>query len=250
MASAVTLVVPCFNEETRLPVPTFERFAAAHPDTRFVFVDDGSTDGTAALLSTMQTANRHIVLELGKNRGEAVRQGILRALADHPQFVAYWDADLATPLEVLFDFLAVLEESPDLDLVMGSRVPLLGRSVMRNKRRQFGGRMFAAAAALVLGVGVYDTQCGAKLFRVSAHTAAIFNRPFCSRWAFDVELLARLLASRGGPRSGSRHLHEFPLPEWSDVEGSKMRPWHMVQALIDLFHISLKNRRFGAPSPS
>jgi len=242
----VTMVVPCFNEASRLPVATFDRFAAEHPEVRFVFVNDGSTDATGELLAGMQAANPGVVhlLELDTNRGkgEAVRQGMLHALRTCPDFVGYWDADLATPLEVLADFRMLLEECPELDLVMGSRVPLLGRSVDRRPCRQIGGRMFATAAALALGVSVYDTQCGAKLFRASDRTASLLGRPFCSRWAFDVEILARLLASRGGPVFGRRYLYEFPVPRWSDVAGSKMRTWHMAQATLDLVRILLRNR--------
>lgn len=242
----VTLVVPCFNEESRLPVSTFDRFAAEHADVRFVFVNDGSNDATGELLARMQASNPMAfhLLDLGENRGkgEAVRQGMLRALETVGEYVGYWDADLATPLDVLADFRLLLDECPEFDLVMGSRVPLLGRAVDRRPCRQIGARMFATAAALVLGVGTYDTQCGAKLFRVTERTASLFSRPFCSRWAFDVELLARLLASRGGPVSGKRHLYEFPLPRWSDVAGSKIRSWHMLQAAFDLARIFLRNR--------
>ena len=240
------LVIPCFNEVSRLPVATFDRFFAEHPEVRFVFVNDGSTDATGELLAGMQAANPGVVhlLELDTNRGkgEAVRQGMLHALRTGAEYIGYWDADLATPLEVLADFRMLLHECPELDLVMGSRVPLLGRSVDRRPCRQIGGRMFAAAAALVLGVSVYDTQCGAKLFRVSDRTVSLLGHPFCSRWAFDVELLARLLASRGGPVFGRRYLYEYPLPRWSDVAGSKMRAWHMAQATLDLARIFLRNR--------
>jgi dolichyl-phosphate beta-glucosyltransferase len=241
----VTLVVPCFNEETRLPVSTLDQFAAEHADVKFVFVNDGSNDATGDLMARMRAANPEAfgILDLGENRGkgEAVRQGVLRALETGPDFVGYWDADLATPLEVLSEFRLLLDRCPEVDLVMGSRVPLLGRAVDRRPFRQIGARMFATAAALVLGVSVYDTQCGAKLLRVTSRTHSLFDRPFRSRWAFDVELLARLLASRGGPSTGKMHLYEFPLQQWSDVAGSKMRSWHMIQAVIDLACLFLRN---------
>ena len=92
----VSVVVPCFNEAGRLPVERFERGLAELPDVAFVFVDDGSTDATAAMLERLRTGapDRVRVLRLPRNvgKGEAVRAGLLDALQRDARYVGYWDA--------------------------------------------------------------------------------------------------------------------------------------------------------------
>ena len=99
---------------------------------------------------------------------------------------------------------------------------LLGRSVRRNLARHYVGRVFATFAAAVLRLPIYDTECGAKLFRVNDDTVALFQEPFVSGWIFDVEIIARMLrARRGTDRPPVREiLFEHPLMVWHDVKGS------------------------------
>jgi dolichyl-phosphate beta-glucosyltransferase len=109
------------------------------------------------------------------------------------------------------------------------------------------GRAFATAASLVLRVPVYDTQCGAKLFRRSAMLSHALEEPFLSRWLFDVELLSRLLVGAPGiPQVPIERIHEEPLQKWSDREGSKLRAREMLRSLVDLGRIEIaaeKRRR-------
>jgi dolichyl-phosphate beta-glucosyltransferase len=236
------LVVPCYNEAARIPRETFLSFVRTTPAATLVFVDDGSTDGTAAVLDDMAAcgAGRMDVLRLDRNRGkaEAVRQGVLASLAAGARFVGYWDADLSTPLDAVTGFMSIFEQQPTVEIVMGARVKLLGRAVHRRQLRHYLGRVFATAASLVLGIAVYDTQCGAKLFRVSNVVEGLFQKPFRSRWVFDVEILARYIAAVG--RSGAESsIHELPLEEWNDVPGSKLRMRHWVLASWDLARIAI-----------
>lgn len=250
MRSAV-IVVPCYNEAARFDAGRFLAFAAAAPWVRFVLVDDGSTDGTAAVLETLrQRAPASFeVLRLPTNSGkaEAVRRGLLAACAAGPEAVGYWDADLATPLDAIGDLAAVLDERPGVALVMGSRVKLLGRQIERSAVRHYCGRVFATAVSIILRLGVYDTQCGAKLFRMSEDLPALFAAPFRSRWIFDVEVLARMAAARRTRGLGplEEAVCEYPLEVWCDVPGSKITAGAIARVAGDLVVLFWESR-FGS----
>ena len=242
------IVVPCFNEERRLKTDEFLAYAAAHDDVRLLFVDDGSTDGTRGVLEGMRQRSdgRVDVLVLEKNGGkaEAVRHGVLHAATGGPASFGFWDADLSTPLDEILPFVALLEERPELMVVMGSRVKLLGRDIERKTMRHYLGRIFATCASMVLGLPVYDTQCGAKLFRNTRGTRWAFRAPFLSRWLFDVELLARLglLGKRRPAYDTHRCVYERPLTTWRDVAGSKIKLTDWLKAAGELARIGCRYR--------
>jgi hypothetical protein len=169
---------------------------------------------------------------------------LLRAFEADPDYVGYWDADLSTPLDAIPTFCSVLDSRRDIEMVFGARVSLLGRSVKRDLLRHYLGRVFATAASLALGIGFYDTQCGAKIFRVTHEIKSLFQGPFSTRWIFDVEIVARLVAARRATdRPGvGEVVYEFPLHEWRDVAGSKVKPRDFVRAFFELAAIS---RRYG-----
>lgn len=242
------VVVPCYNEAARLDLQAFAAFLERSERISLLLVDDGSTDGTPRVLEQLRAAHPHrvAVLGLGQNVGkaEAVRRGVKLALRRAPAMVGYWDADLATPLEAILQFRGVLIERPEFVLVMGSRVGLLGRQIRRSWKRHYLGRMFATAASWVLGLAVYDTQCGAKLFRVTRDTPQLFDRPFDTRWIFDVELLARMMtAARSSERSAAEMIYEYPLERWADVPGSRLRSHHFLVAALDLAVVHWRYRR-------
>lgn len=246
----LAVVVPCFDEAERFDPAGFAELVASVDLT--VFVDDGSTDATAALLDDFAAdhAGRVEVVRLGTNVGkaEAVRAGLLRAI-DRAEVVGYFDADLATPVGELGRLAAVLAEQPGCQAVLASRVALLGHSVSRHPARHYLGRLYATGASLVLGVAVYDTQCGAKLFRSGATLRAALAEPFPDAWSFDVELLARLMHPRPGcaPVTADQ-LVEVPLREWRDVGGSKLRPRAAARAMFALAGVRRRIRqRTGLP---
>lgn len=255
MAATTIIVIPCFNEAERLDLEAFRAGAIDLHRTRFLFVDDGSTDATSQHVGTLidADADRFGLLRLEQNVGkaEAVRRGFLEAFESAPDRVGFWDADLATPLDAIAEFEAVLDGRPTIEVVFGSRVNLLGRAVRRNLIRHYIGRVFATAATAVLRLPIYDTQCGAKLFRVSDAMIEIFREPFISRWIFDVEILARMIKQRRGtPAPQVRDVvYELPLMTWIDVKGSRLR-WHdFVIVVGDLMRIYLRYLR-GLPRPA
>ncbi len=243
MSSETIIVVPCYNEAERLPVGEFDAFAASEPTVCFILVNDGSRDQTLGILRELEARNpeRFQVLDQQPNRGkaEAVRVGMLRAFDRGARYVGYWDADLATPLAEIPRFVSTLDQRAELEIVIGARVKLLGRQIERKPIRHYLGRVFASAVSVALDLAVYDTQCGAKLFRGSEDMRALFAEPFLASWVFDVELIARLDRDRRrGEKPGPGEvICEIPLQRWVDIAGSKVRPSDFVKAVVELIRI-------------
>jgi glycosyltransferase involved in cell wall biosynthesis len=249
-----TLVIPCYNEAQRLNVAAFKQFALSG-SASLVLVNDGSRDETLAVLEDIKSVApaRVRVVDLPQNSGkaEAVRRGMVESLSDGAEYVGFWDADLATPFDALGPFVEQLEARPHLDVVMGSRVRLLGRNIERQARRHYSGRVFATAASLTLRLPVYDTQCGAKLFRATPRLRQALVDPFLSRWVFDVELLARLGSTPSGysPTILINSVCEHPLAQWRDVAGSKLSMAGVAKSAVDLLRIyRIYVRGRGTPS--
>ena len=248
-AASLMLVVPCYNEAARFDPAAFAAAVRRWPNVSFLFVDDGSTDGTRTVLerAAAALAPHAVVLSLQENRGkaEAVRQGMLAAIAQGPDLAGYWDADLATPFDALPDFFTVFADRPETEIVLGSRVQLLGRHIVRSNVRHYVGRVFATGASLAIDLRVYDTQCGAKIFRASERVRQLFATPFLTRWVFDVELLGRYVDADGAAGRAARidRLYELPLTTWTDVPGSKVRLRDGWRAFIDLARVRMARRR-------
>jgi len=241
-----TIVVPCYNEAARLEPERFLAFLEGEPGISFLFVDDGSGDDTRAVIEALAARSPRIealILERNGGKAEAVRRGILAALVGGCEAAGFWDADLATPLATIPAFVAVLDARPEVEMVIGSRVKLLGRVIERRPRRHYFGRVSATLASLILKLPVYDTQCGAKLFRRTATLPALFTEPFLTRWIFDVEILARWLAARSVDEA-ERCIVELPLTEWRDVDGSKLSFWDFLRTPKELARLRM---RYGPP---
>ena len=235
-AGRCAVVIPCYNESSRLQDVAFLAFVRSQDAVDLCFVDDGSVDDTADRLEALviEAPERITLLRLPQNRGkaEAVRQGLLWAVAEGYGFAGYLDADLAAPLASAVLLQQELEAYPALVLAIGSRVKLLGWQITRSERRHYLGRVFATFASLTLGLPVYDTQCGAKALRLLPEVVATLQEPFLSRWLFDVELIARLRDGVGAGR-----LREVPLPVWRDPGGSSVRFSDFLKAPWELWRI-------------
>jgi glycosyltransferase involved in cell wall biosynthesis len=237
------LIVPCYNEANRFQSAFFLDWLGLQTEARLILVDDGSRDATLTVLERIRERfpDRVTVLPLKPNRGkaEAVRNGLLYALDTfQPDIIGFWDADLATPLDAFDRFVEVLHHRPDIEMIFGSRVKLLGRHVQRRPLRHYLGRVFATAASVMLNLAIYDTQCGAKLFVVKPHTRRIFADPFLSKWVFDVEIIARYLQiERCDATLLEKRIYEYPLETWVDIAGSKVRPSDFLTAFWDTVRI-------------
>jgi glycosyltransferase involved in cell wall biosynthesis len=241
-AACPVVVVPCFNEVHRLNAQAFLNLARSGK-IRLLFVDDGSSDGTGPALEELRRlADGIAVLHLPQNMGkaEAVRRGLQRAIDSDANIVGYFDADLSTPGSELIRMTGILAERPDLFAVFGSRVAKLGSHIRRSPLRHYSGRVFATFASIALGVPVYDTQCGAKVFRVNDTLIAALRLPFPSAWSFDVVLCQRLFDGAGDlPGLPVSSFLEMPLEEWTDFGGSKMSISGAIRALWDVLAMSV-----------
>jgi glycosyltransferase involved in cell wall biosynthesis len=236
-----TIIVPCYNEEKRLPINAFLFFVEKNKNVQFLFVNDGSKDNTLKILTTLSSKNgRILILDLQNNRGkaEAVRQGMLHAVENlNSDYIGFWDADLAVPLSEIERFIDCFQKN-DSQMVMGCRLMRLGANVKRKKSRHYLGRSFATAASMLLNLQVYDTQCGAKLFKANI-VSSLFEKPFISKWIFDVELLARYITIFG-LEDAAKKIFEYPLSSWEDIAGSSIKIKDFLRAPVELWKIKRK----------
>jgi glycosyltransferase involved in cell wall biosynthesis len=240
-----SLIIPCYNEAQRLSLSAFADFIEHNSQVDFLFVNDGSKDATGQMLADFQVKfpERVRLLNLPKNSGkaEAVRQGMRAVDIAQYDYVGFWDADLATPLTEFVRMIGVVQNKPDLYCLLASRVKLLGHAIVRKPTRHYLGRVFAVAASLLLKMAVYDTQCGAKLFKAEL-APALFSEKFRTRWIFDVEILLRFKRWYLQKRLAKldkleNYINEMPLLNWRDIAGSKIRPVHFLLAVTDFLKL-------------
>lgn len=245
----LTVVVPAYNEEHRLR-PTLDAICAhlrADPerwgDWELIVVDDGSTDGTAAVAAEAAADEPRVnVLTSEENRGKghALRLGVL---ASYGRRVLVTDADLATPIEeldALDDLLADEDDAYDSDhgagtsAVIGSRaLPDSRVEVHQRPLREWLGRCGNRLIRLVAVRGIHDTQCGFKLFDGDKARAA-FAASRLDGWGIDVEIL-RHFRRAGWP------VAEVPV-RWSHQSGSKVRPADYGRVLLELLRLRTRLR--------
>lgn len=223
MRRSVSIVIPAYNEEKRLPSTLRqirEYLAASHWDySEIVVVDDGSRDGT---VETARAAGVRVLQNPGnRGKGYSVRHGMLEAQGDWALFT---DADLSAPIEEL-DKLWAAAEAQQASAVIGSRA--LDRSLVGVHQpafRESMGRVFNLVMRLLTGLPFRDTQCGFKLFESQA-AREIFRRQTLDGFGFDVEVLyiARRLRYK---------CIEVPV-KWNDVAGTKVSLWRGMTAFLD-----------------
>jgi dolichyl-phosphate beta-glucosyltransferase len=215
------IIIPVYNEFKRLQ--SYNIFQQIHKSNfTFLFVDDGSIDQTYNLLVNQLSGLKNITLiKLDHNQGkaEAVRIGMLAAAKEKKfKYIGFLDADLSTPLFELEKMVGIIQNQNNLVMCSAARWRRLGSAITRSPLRHFLGRIFATFASFALGDGVYDTQCGCKIFK-SIFVEAIFNTKFVSRWIFDLEIFFRLKKIN----QLKTICYEYPLGEWTERKGTKIK---------------------------
>ncbi|MCX6024025.1 MAG: glycosyltransferase family 2 protein [Chloroflexi bacterium] len=244
----LSVVVPAYNEERRLP-SALERIIAYLSEQPFpseiIVADDGSRDATA------ETARRcgakapaHVAFRLlshhpNRGKGAAVRAGCLAA---NGKYIIFTDADLPTPLTEIPRLLAALDAGADL--AIGNRIQPDGSDMRRSQpiHRRVLGKLYHLAAEALAVRGIKDTQCGFKGFTRPA-AQALFGAQRLTGWVFDTEIL--YLA-----RKWNYRIVETPVI-WSNVGGSRMQVTarQAVSVLLDLVSIRLTHLNARPPAP-
>ena len=183
MLNSLSIILPLYNEEKRLPIIKYEAFLLNYPNTIVCFVNDGSTDKTEDVLQTLNSKfkNADVISYQGNlGKAKAVRKGINYCNEKHEHTaIAYLDADLATSVEECVELSSYL--NPEINFVFGSRIMKVGSVIIRNQHRFLIGRTIATIISKILKLKVYDTQCGCKIF-TKALSINIFKDPFISKW--------------------------------------------------------------------
>jgi len=234
--SIVTIIIPCYNEEKRLPLQEYKRYLSSS-NINFIFVDDGSTDQTMTLLRELeeeyplQVHVLHLHVNVGK--AEAVRTGVLKAqYIDNTDLIGFMDADLATPFEEIGYFVDAFEANT-ISFAFGSRISRIGANVKRHHYRHYFGRIIATAISTYLKIPIYDSQCGAKFFHAD-FANQIFLEPFVSRWLFDVEIFKRIALMNINVEQCAL---ELPLHTWIEKGGSKIRLKDFIRMPLEFYKI-------------
>lgn len=236
---SISIVIPAYNEERRLPA-TLDSVLdylrqATFSSAEVLVVDDGSRDGTALVARDFASRYPEVrLLENPGNRGKgyAVRHGMLKAKGD---WILFSDADLSAPIAELDKLLAAARER-GARVAIGSRA--LDRSLIKIHQsvfRENAGRIFNLCMRLVTGLPLWDTQCGFKLFEAGA-AREIFRRQKLDGFSFDVEAL--FLARKLGFRT-----IEVPV-RWSHTEGTKVSMFSdSLLMFVDLFQVRWNHLR-------
>ena len=220
LAPRLSLVIPAFNEERRIEASVKQvgdLLSGLGYETEVIVVDDGSAEaGRLAAERAVESLPAPVgrtLLRHTRNRGKgaAVRSGCLAARG---AYVAFIDADLATPPADLLGLVAAMDAGADV--AVGVRTQADGTD-MRDQRalaRRLAGRLFALLMRRFLLPDIGDSQCPLKAFRRDA-AQRLFRLQRVETWAFDAELL--YLASRLG-----LSIAKVPV-RWHAVPGSHLR---------------------------
>jgi dolichyl-phosphate beta-glucosyltransferase len=187
----LSIIIPCFNEERRLPsaldkIQQYLRDQGREAATEVIVVDDGSSDATSrGVVARQQSFPQLRLLSNGRNRGKgySVRHGMLESRG---RVALFTDADLSSPIGESARLFSALDGA---EIAIGSRA--LDRSLIQihqSKLREFAGILFNRIVRVATWLPFEDTQCGFKAFRMP-DCRAVFEQQCIEGFGFDPEIL-------------------------------------------------------------
>lgn len=215
----IAIVIPCYNEAERLEESFLEDLINFTLVDIFL-VNDGSKDNTLSIINgfSKRYSDRCFVINYQTNEGKAsaIFKSSNQIISNFEyDIIGYFDADSSTPVEgikILIDEMLTGKN----EFILGSRIMLLNSEIKRKTYRHIIGRIIITIIDLRFKLGIYDTQCGAKLFSANI-IRQVFDKPFKTSWLFDIEIFIRLreidLLKKG---------REIPIYNWRDIDGSKL----------------------------
>ena len=232
------IVIPCYNEEKRLDKERMFKFLKLNKNVLLCYVNDGSSDNTIGVLNEIKAVYPKNVEAISTpenvGKAEAVRTGVLHCNKNFKQTkIAYLDADLATTLEECYEISKIVKD--EKIFAFGSRIKKIDTNIQRKGYRFLIGRVIATFISRQLGLGVYDTQCGCKIFRAEL-SEIIFTEKFISKWLFDVELFHRIIKLYSVEKMCEISA-EVPLKSWIDYDESKVKMTYFFKLWVDLYQI-------------
>ena len=245
----VGVVIPCYNEETRLLSEEFITYIDKHSGYHLCFVNDGSTDKTLEVLYDLQQGREDFITvydcERNGGKAEAVRLGMLHmAKKEDLDYIGFLDADLSTDLADFDDLVKTIETS-NFKIVSGSRISRMGADITKESARKIISLSINFIIRKILKMDFKDTQCGAKIFRKDVIDIA-FGQKFVTQWIFDVEIFKRM-SHFFGLQQAKAMLCEQPLKRWIHADGSKLSMKDSVKIIFQLVEIAWVYRKIKNP---
>lgn len=238
------IIVPTYNEFEKIDTNAYLDFLKNTKNVSLIFSEDGSTDDTIKILKEIQelySSQVHLCISKQNNgKAEAIRKAVLYGFNKGLKFerIAYLDADLSVSLEECYSISNLLTN--DISFAFGSRISKIDNTIIRSQFRHYSGRFIATIISNLLGISVYDTQCGCKVFDAKL-AKKVFDEAFISKWLFDVEIFFRIIKLNS--RNQIKHLAlEIPLKSWIDAGGSKVKLSYFFKMWYDFYLIKKQYR--------
>ncbi len=237
-----TIIIPYFNEERRFPVSDFVENVKRLKNINLILVDDGSTDNlTSKIFNTIKKQKIENVTIIKKEcnlgKAAALQTGFLYGISINSKEIGFLDADFSTSLEELINLFEILE-STNAEAVIGSR-QLNPQSFIKGRiHRMILGRIFSKIIRHYFQINLFDTQCGAKVFKVNKVLKNSLKQPIINPWLYDLQLLLPILKFSGTVK-------EVALKEWIHKNDSKFNIYEGFLAVIKIKKLKIALETFN-----